>query len=401
MSEGPADGSPGYNFEKPSRKLPQNAPASAERRPAPGSAFQYDSLDHETDSIRLIQILPGPDGEVVRCTIRHTTISESSYTCLSYTWQPEFPNHDVEINACSLSVGENLYQFLHAYCAYAMRRSPVDYSWLKYKRTLSPSLWIDAICIRQSDGTEKNHQVRQMSQIYTDADHVLIWLGQLEDCEHLFRDLNNAYNSRFPVVAIDEKERLEYELLAFYNSPYWSRLWVVQEILVACGTPDRKIAIFSGQQLIDFDSLYIAISKTTGNIGRFAITCLTNSQFHKYGRHSLFRTRPRGDFVVPSPLRDLLVAFPQECRDKRDRVFALLSVSNDTSFIQVDYDLTKGELFQHVFAQYVHDIHLDECASFGAILIESLELGDPSADLEFSNLSAFSSLSDNHPQHTY
>jgi hypothetical protein len=39
-------------------------------------------------------------------------------------------------------------------------------------------LWIDAICINQTDDHEKNHQVRQMFEIYASAARVLVWLGQ-------------------------------------------------------------------------------------------------------------------------------------------------------------------------------------------------------------------------------
>lgn len=38
-------------------------------------------------------------------------------------------------------------------------------------------LWIDALCINQSDHREKNHQVGQMKSVYQNADRVLIWLG--------------------------------------------------------------------------------------------------------------------------------------------------------------------------------------------------------------------------------
>lgn len=41
-------------------------------------------------------------------------------------------------------------------------------------------LWVDAICINQSNPDEKNHQVRQMYRIYSSASRVLIWLGNAD-----------------------------------------------------------------------------------------------------------------------------------------------------------------------------------------------------------------------------
>lgn len=40
-------------------------------------------------------------------------------------------------------------------------------------------LWIDAVCIDQTDHREKSRQVAQMGDIYRDAERVLVWLGKL------------------------------------------------------------------------------------------------------------------------------------------------------------------------------------------------------------------------------
>ena len=39
-------------------------------------------------------------------------------------------------------------------------------------------LWIDAICINQSDIQERNAQVRQMLDIYKSATRMVVWLGE-------------------------------------------------------------------------------------------------------------------------------------------------------------------------------------------------------------------------------
>ncbi len=41
-------------------------------------------------------------------------------------------------------------------------------------------LWVDAICINQSDPDERGHQVRLMDRIYSEADCVSIWLGKAD-----------------------------------------------------------------------------------------------------------------------------------------------------------------------------------------------------------------------------
>jgi len=39
-------------------------------------------------------------------------------------------------------------------------------------------IWIDALCINQHDINERNAQVTHMREIYSKADHVLIWVGE-------------------------------------------------------------------------------------------------------------------------------------------------------------------------------------------------------------------------------
>jgi hypothetical protein len=118
------------------------------------STFQYDALDHTTDSIRVLDILPGAEDSTVHCNMRHARMSDYSgarYKCLSYTWLPEHPRHDIEVNGCILSVGQNLFQFLLAYRRY------------QGTENISP-LWIDAICINQGDTVEKGHQYNRWAR---------------------------------------------------------------------------------------------------------------------------------------------------------------------------------------------------------------------------------------------
>jgi hypothetical protein len=104
--------------------------------------------------------------------MRTTTISEENYSCLSYTWQPVKPRHNIEINGKRVDVGENLYQFL-----YAARST-----------NITNPLWIDALCINQSHEREKNHQVSQMGDIYKMSDKVFVWLGVLDSTMVKFLD---------------------------------------------------------------------------------------------------------------------------------------------------------------------------------------------------------------------
>lgn len=96
------------------------------------------------------------------------------YSALSYTWGhpyvdfnlaepepvPEITSHII-VNGEVLRVTDNL----HSALAYLSTIADFGY------------LWIDAICINQSDEAEKAAQVAQMDVVYSRAAQVLGWLG--------------------------------------------------------------------------------------------------------------------------------------------------------------------------------------------------------------------------------
>lgn len=62
-------------------------------------------------------------------------------------------------------------------------------------------LWIDAICINQATTLEKNHQVSMMGMIYSQAECVIVWLG---NC-----DIAMDRNVGDVLAAVDRRKRME------------------------------------------------------------------------------------------------------------------------------------------------------------------------------------------------
>jgi hypothetical protein len=50
-------------------------------------------------------------------------------------------------------------------------------------------LWVDAICIDQSNIEERNHQVKLMDLIYKNAKIVFMWLGEEADGSDLAMEI--------------------------------------------------------------------------------------------------------------------------------------------------------------------------------------------------------------------
>jgi hypothetical protein len=127
------------------------------------TTYQYRSLAHP-DSIRLIELLPGPKGTPLTCNIIDVRKGDQPiYEALSYAWgEPVFSHEIREVPSDTiLRLTVNLHDALQA---------------LRDEDTIR-TLWADAIAINQLDLKEKGHQVALMGPIYRDAQRVVVWLG--------------------------------------------------------------------------------------------------------------------------------------------------------------------------------------------------------------------------------
>jgi hypothetical protein len=403
-------------------------PSSCTTRPR---TFKHEPLDYGTDSIRLIEVLPGQEDGVMKYQIRHATISTAAYRCLSYTWHPRYPLHEIEIDGCLMSVGDNLYQFLLTYRKYQQEhRVWPNQPHEDYRGSLP--LWIDALCIDQSNITERNHQVWQMGSIYKTAKQVLIWLGTLgaemqsflgemdmlarskfiESLDALSKELRKSVKSEDSIYSVEEREifKTEYstmeikqqiadkleqwpsalQLLSeqygiFQALPYWRRVWIAQEILLPDAKTKSTVVIFSGQTLCELCHIRLAMIEIKyayhvtrpdwpGNTNHYSWPPRDAGIFETYADHRLNR-----DFwPLPSSLRVYLAEFASsECLDVRDRVYALLSLAHSAPPIAVDYNRSAIELYRYVLEQHMDGRSLDKLLWLGVHLIQALNLRTP------------------------
>jgi hypothetical protein len=127
-------------------------------------------------------------------------------------------------------------------------------------------IWADALCINQTDLSERAAQVRLMGDIYRNADHVLIWIGGTQEDGVLALDfietLGNAYCDLKSVdAALDfisnrgvPQSLLDRELTAvalMLKRPWWTRIWTLQEAALA-----KKVSVICGTKCISFNPFY-------------------------------------------------------------------------------------------------------------------------------------------------
>ena len=103
-------------------------------------------------------------------------------------------------------------------------------------------VWIDAVCINQSDPVEKAIQIGIMGHLYFRAESCIAFVGISDaTANHVF--------SRFSALkpGLDSKSTKRRLVTQFMLRPWFSRLWVVQEALLS-----EKIILQCQRQTMDF-----------------------------------------------------------------------------------------------------------------------------------------------------
>jgi hypothetical protein len=133
----------------------------ASLQPLLNDRFSYAHCPLLPGQIRLLRVHPElHENGQLQCVLEVASI-EHSYTALSYTWGTPLHDTDIILNGGLFTVRRNLWDFLRvARCNYTCR------------------LWIDALCINQTDIPEKNQHVKEMAKIYRGAESTLCWLGE-------------------------------------------------------------------------------------------------------------------------------------------------------------------------------------------------------------------------------
>ena len=213
----------------------------------PWEYYTYSALSAKTSMIRLVEVLPGGTIDQIRCCLHHVDLddlprSQSSsferinYDALSYTWDAQAFYQFVWCDDKVLPITQNLHNALKR-----MRRS-----------SSSIMLWVDAICINQTDVAERNRQVGLMRQIFNRASQVTAWLGEEDtDTKSAFALVEkiSAVTTNITQEAVRDNfwtphfmeniglPRLPnaqwYTLSKLFGRPYFKRIWVVQELVVA------------------------------------------------------------------------------------------------------------------------------------------------------------------------
>ncbi|KAF1829300.1 HET-domain-containing protein [Decorospora gaudefroyi] len=379
--------------------------------------YRYGPLRTELEEIRLVHLLPGRFEDDIRFRILHSPFPlpvtppprannfpvDSFWTSVSWPWEIE----ETESGECILFnvvTGEThtlqtATPSLEDALEYQPRYEALSYTWgdaevselghvdggqesgepfttlglrpnlasaLRHLRYVDETrvLWIDAICINQEDIEERNEQVKRMTNIYTLAWRVVVWLGEefgdskhaLATLRHIGRQLEATKSGRIiaaPNAAEPQLWRNDHSpsfdqrtwdaLLDFVERAWFYRIWCWQEIKLG----SRHATLQCGGDTISWDKLWLAA------------LCLNNKdilpsiRFREKCRHIVFLKYD----ATGHPMSNILdISRSKGCSNPRDKIYGLLGITPAyfSSSIVVDYLRPVEDVYKEAFLTHLN-----------------------------------------------
>ncbi|CAH0058620.1 unnamed protein product [Clonostachys solani] len=358
----------------------------------------YCKLDQDRHEFRLLTIhprntqpfSPHPEGSGISASLTTQSLDDpAEYFALSYVWESDqyHPRSygdgtrragHLLVDSVRLEVSRNLW--------FAIEQIRQDENTVR--------IWVDAVCINQTDLDEKAWQISLMSRIYQQASQTLIWLGEGSSLTQLAMDfLGDLTRKKFheEVKALEEYCQKHFtatphilppsiddwsfcrvwtdkdsrlakwdHLSSILSLPWWGRRWVIQEaffskkpvvILGKASVPMDKFA-----ELATWHAQYLSVTRD--------VQVLVKELFRKCPFYYLLRqwkTYRRDISIHRAPLPVWLTLsrdFNQSIL--RDFIFGVLSLASarDQLNIQADYWGSDHMVFIRLF------IHLIEIYGF-------------------------------------
>ena len=309
-------------------------------------ALEYEPLEVDNYEIRLLTILPGLPGSIVRCTMKSTNlISPIKYAALSYCWGDATITTNIFVNEIEIQVTVNLADALQH-----LRKLGVG------------RLWVDALCINQTDRKEKSLQIRNMMHVYSKAEMTYAWLGreEVDGTRTVFgfpesllnphSNINSTPTSHTCGPRTQAPSRRQGRLHkrvkrpAYQNPPqsgdcqrcmlersfqglqcileceYWKRRWIIQET-----SASYQQLLLCGDAAITLDEMNKAVSLCRKSCDQSSGVVKASSWFNIIMKFRTFYQRN----ARPSLCRAIELSRDFKSTDPRDAIFSLLGVCHE------------------------------------------------------------------------
>jgi hypothetical protein len=334
-----------------------------QKQSIPEHRYSYSPLS-AADHTRFLLLKPFNEGDLFpEADLVEMSVSDAKslgYEALSYTWGPPTFTEKLLVQDAYLLITTSLA------------------SALKLLGSDGPRpLWVDAVCIDQENPKEKAVQIPLMTDIYSSAKQVPIWLG--EGTEHtdtafsciipfaneLTAILNDrdtsptAQTIRFQNL-IDEREAECLALTNLFEQSWFERIWVVQEFFLS------KSSLFlwgnselTSQSLVAFCDRAI-LSRVADHTMKSPRALRNAMLFNNLSRE---KDTSWGNVLYghktpsqrPTLLKMLSGVKERQCCDSRDRLYALGGICADPDMLpyKADYEKSPPTVYSDFAMHYI------------------------------------------------
>lgn len=315
----------------------------------------------------------GPD-RAITISLQHFSLDAQDlprFTAFSYVWgdpahlhpEPVVVNddgdghgpgdgHDDDEDArphCRCRILASLHPILALVCDHTILRAE---TWF----------WADYLCIDQANARERGRQVALMGSLYRDAYRTVVWLGEGGDAAETAGASDALLSvAAWPLAYFVPEERARATLRssigaekwramsAWMASPWWTRVWTLQEFLLA-----GRLVFHCGQESITKQAWVDAI---TAIYDYQAIGLLNRDAFgHQWARMRLlehFEDERTSDKMSLVAMMAYLGYY--RATDDRDRIYALLGVCTDVDreiVGKATYDASVGAVYTRLATRF-------------------------------------------------
>jgi hypothetical protein len=322
--------------------------------------YQYSELTGK-DAIRLIHLQPCEDLEArIECSLKDAILTEyrddigDHYIAISYVWGDQNDTRSISVDGKRLEITASLDS--------ALRHIRDD------RRVLR--VWADGVCINQNDVHDRNRQVRLMGDIYSIAQHTIVFLGLSSPQCNVVLNLISAEAQ----VSSEELESLslydsdylkdgafitivEDEILA---RPWFTRVWILQELVLSrdpwlqCGKSRVRWHVFCRHLLTG------QVSRLPWKSDSRTVLSNMNESRIKFRTSKASCSEKSEEFLGGSLLALLRARRGCALSDPRDMVYAHLGLASKETRdkVFIDYDKTIAQVYWDIACFYTSEAGL-------------------------------------------
>jgi hypothetical protein len=308
--------------------------------------YQYTRLP--PNNIRLLTILDGRSPPSCRLDVFSLTDCPP-FDALSYTWEDPTLTETITCSRRRLRVTTNVKQALARIAGTGYRGA----------------IWIDAVCINQSDDEEKLDQIPLMEHIYSTATRVIVWLGeeadQSDQALELIRELNEKLNFHeqskgLPIRCFEDCGLLPetsdgwLAVNSFYKRSWFLRVWTLQEIVLS-----KEAVVLCGPDVIPWPDIVDATVFRKLPIHMRYIALLDDARAENHYSLAFFAEMLRRtlshDTTDPNVLWSILqLSILRQCSLPEDHVLGIVGLVG--RYFGVDVPINSRAHYTEVYRQF-------------------------------------------------